>query len=103
MPSQTVGFFEIAISNRHQIVCDYLGYSREVCPHVLGYGVKGNEQAIVFQFGGQSSNIFSSEDEWRCFDLRLVRNVVLRPGPWHTGEKNMAETACVNRIYASVF
>lgn len=52
MPSPIFFVFRYAIQHNEQILFDYHGHRRETCPHVVGYGPDGNEQALVFQFGG---------------------------------------------------
>ena len=102
MPSLTLELFRRAIDEKLQIVCVYDGFPREVCPHVAGYGPMGGEHALVYQFAGQSSKGLSPGGDWRCFELHLVRNAVLREGSWHTGLRHSKQQSCVRRVVAEV-
>jgi hypothetical protein len=81
-----------------QGVCNYNGLSREVCPHVIGWGLRGEEMALVYQFAGQSSKGLPPNGEWRCLRLGDVRDAVLRTGAWHTDPSHTKPQSCVKRI-----
>jgi hypothetical protein len=94
--------FHAAISQKKQIVCTYQGLIREVCPHALGYNHHGGEQALVFQFGGQSSKGLPPQGEWRCLDLSRVTNASIRDGQWHTSYNHSRPQTCVARVVAEI-
>lgn len=101
MPSETFELFSQAVEGRKQIVCTYQGRRREICPHVVGWK-EGREQALSFQFAGQSSKGLPPGGEWRCLILSQVRDVEIRDGDWHTGHGHLRPQTCVNHIFAEV-
>jgi len=94
--------FRQAIAEMKQIVCSYDGYSREVCPHVIGYDPSGTEHALVFQFAGGSASGLPRGGEWRCLELWKVRNAQLRDGDWHTNYSHSKSQVCISRVVAEV-
>lgn len=94
MRSATYELFHTAILERKQIVCEYGGCHREVCPHVLGHTGR-EEMVLTFQFGGESKSGLPPGGEWRCFALADVRNAHLRDGPWRTGTQHGQPQVCV--------
>lgn len=102
VPSPTFELFRSAIRKRQQILCTYQGIPREVCPHAIGWK-HGAEHAMTFQFGGQTSKGWlRSGGDWRCMDLRQVRNVTVRDGTWHTGTNHSRRQTCVDQIAEEV-
>jgi hypothetical protein len=73
MASATYQIFRQAIVNKQQITCTYNGLYREICPHTLGH-TACREQALSFQFAGQSSKGLPPQGEWRCMKLDDVKN-----------------------------
>ena len=102
MPSAVFELFRQAIADKKQIVCTYHGLSREVCPHVVGYGPGGSEHALVYQFAGQSSKGLPRGGEWRCLELFGVRAATIRDGEWHTDTKHTRPQTCVTRVVLEV-
>jgi hypothetical protein len=96
--SQIYDLFLQAARNRSQIVCNYNGLRREICPHVVGWGLRGDEMALSYQFAGQSSKGLPPGGEWRCLKLQDVRDVILRAGPWHTGNNHSRPQTCVKQV-----
>lgn len=78
-----------------QIRCVYGGFTREICPVVLGHS-DGREKALTFQVGGGSSSGLPPGGEWRCLFLDRVTLAALPTvlGAW--------ATATVNRRVASM-
>jgi hypothetical protein len=97
VPSATYRLFRTAILQRRQIVCEYDGCYREVCPHVLGYK-DGAEMALTFQFGGESKSDLPPGGEWRCFALADVHGARIREGPWRTGKQHGKSQVCVDIV-----
>jgi hypothetical protein len=97
MPSSTYILFAEAMAARKQIVCLYDGKRRELCPIVLGHS-QGQEKALTFQFGGQSSKGLPPGGEWRCLFLEKVSGVELRDGSWHAGESHAQPQGCVEIV-----
>jgi len=93
-----------AIIKRRQIVANYKGYDREMCPHVLGTK-KGRYQALFYQFAGHSSSgpiVSGSRNNWRCLFLEELSNVRARDGEWYTSENHSRPQTCVDAIDVEV-
>jgi hypothetical protein len=101
MPSAQYRLFRRAILGRKQIICNYRGFHRELCPHVLGH-THGKETALTYQFAGQSSSGLPADGDWRCLVLTEVRSARLRDGGWHTGNRHTATQACVDIVDVDV-
>ena len=99
--SRIYELFAQAITDRKQILCTYEGYSRELCPHILGQ-TKGEEVALTYQFGGRSKSGLPPGGEWRCLSLSKVRNVQLRDGAWHGGSRHTRPQPCVEVVDVDV-
>lgn len=97
MPSRTYELFRHAMAERRQIVCRYGGRRRELCPVVLGL-TDGEETALTFQFGGDSTSRLPPGGEWRCLRLAKVSDVVLREGPWRAGSSHRRPQGCVREV-----
>lgn len=82
---------------RKQVLCVYGGFRRELCPAVLGHS-RGEEKALTFQFGGESSSGLPPGGEWRCLWLNKVSNVTLRDGPWFAGSSHTWPQDCVEDV-----
>jgi predicted DNA-binding transcriptional regulator YafY len=101
MASATYAIFRQAILELNQITCTYQGRYREICPHVLGYK-SGKEQALAFQFGGDSSKGLAEGGEWRCLVLDQVQDAKMREGPWHTNDSHLKPQTCVDQVDVEV-
>ncbi len=101
MSSATYQIFRQAIINKQQITCTYKGYYREICPHTLGM-TSGHEQALSFQFAGQSSSGLPPQGEWRCMKLEEITNAKIKDGPWHTGANHSRPQTCVKQVDVEV-
>jgi hypothetical protein len=94
MTSATYQLFRTAILGRKQITCVYRGCYREICPHILGF-TDGEEKALTFQFGGESTSGLPRGGEWRCLALAEVSDARMRDGPWRTGGSHRRTQRCV--------
>jgi hypothetical protein len=79
----------------------YDGYSRELCPHVLGHA-KGEEKALAYQFAGASRSGLPAGGEWRCLFLAQVHDARLRAGRWYTGRRHRTTQTCVEIVDVDV-
>jgi hypothetical protein len=95
--SSTYQLFVEAMADKKQVVCEYEGYPRELCPIIVGHS-KGQEKALTFQFGGRSRSGLPAAGEWRCLWLSKVRNVRLRDGPWLSGTRHGQPQGCVDDV-----
>jgi DNA replication and repair protein RecF len=97
MPSSTYELFRQAMADRRQIVCEYDGLRREICPTILGHSDK-EEKALVFQFGGDTTDgPVRPPGQWKCLRLTAVGGAEFQEGPWRTGERHSAQT-CVKEV-----
>ena len=98
MASATYALFLDSMRRRRQIVCVYQGHRRELCPILLGRtGLE--EKALVFQFGGHTSEgPIPAGGDWKCLKLAEVREVRLQDGPWHSGGSHSAAQACMKMV-----
>jgi hypothetical protein len=95
-----------AILERKGITAHYHGYYREMCPHVIGTK-RGREQALCYQFGGQSSSGFiqpdGSPDNWRCIVIADLSGVqIVDVDTWHTAADHSRPQTCVDFVDVEV-
>ncbi len=86
-----------AIIDKQQITAIYHGLVREMCPHAIGTK-DGREQAILFQFGGQSSKGLPEEGEWRCLAIDKLSDLEAVDGPWHTADNHSQPNTCIDEV-----
>lgn len=98
----TYALIRDAVLRKKQVTCDFNGYFRELCPHVIGLGKDGNAQVLSYQFGGSSSKGLPPGGEWRCMAVSAMRNVQVRDGDWHTGYGHSRPQNCVKTIDVEV-
>ena len=97
IPSETYRLFEQAMIERKQVLCDYDGYLRELCPIILGHS-ESKEKALTYQFAGKSTRTLPRGGAWRCLFLDKVSNVQLREGPWYSGDSHTQPLTCVEIV-----
>jgi hypothetical protein len=97
VPSPIYDLFGRAMARRQQILCRYDGYPRELCCIILGHS-QGEEKALTFQFGGESSSGLPPGGEWRCLSLAKVTDPELRDGPWHAGSGHRQPQGCIDKV-----
>ena len=92
-----------AIAKKMQVIAEYKGHLREMCPHVIGTK-NGVPQALFYQFGGSSSRGLygSGRTKWRCIPIGGLKNVQLRIGKWYTDSSHTRPQTCVDKIDLSV-
>ena len=98
MNSTTYQIVREAIQNKLHVLGTYNGYVREMCPHTIGISKKGEEQALFYQFAGESSTGLGptgDPNNWRCIPLRRLLNVTTRAGAWHTAPNHSRPQTCV--------
>ena len=94
----TYNLIRRAIEKRQQVTAMYRGYYREMCPHSVGVNKRGEQQALFYQFGGQSGRGLgppSSPDNWRCLRIDELTDVSVRDGDWHTAPAHTQPQTCV--------
>jgi hypothetical protein len=91
-----------AILDRLQVRATYQGRFREMCPHALGLK-NGRRQALVFQFGGESSRGLRSGGDWRCLSVDGLSEISLHESDWHTDTRySRARQTCVDSLDVAV-
>ncbi|WP_159005998.1 hypothetical protein [Bradyrhizobium sp. S69] len=95
MPSAAYTLFRNAILGERQVVCSYEGRHRELCPHIIGTNISGEEVVLAWQFAGESSGPLP---QWRCLKLANVRDARARDGRWHAGGSHKTTQKCVVNI-----
>ena len=97
MPSRIYRIFAHAVANRLPLVCLYNGYQRHICPVILGHS--GNqEKALVWQFGGETSEGPLRRADWKCFDLANVSDPTGGNGSWQSGLSHLQAQNCVKDV-----
>lgn len=91
-----------AIEKKQQVIATYSNHRREMCPHAIGIGPSGDEQAIFFQFAGTSSkgdaSLLQEADRWRCLKIVGLSDVEIRDGDWHTGGNHSRSNTCIAEV-----
>lgn len=103
-PKRTANTYELireAIARRRQVRALYKGRWREMCPHVLGYR-RGREQALFFEFGGESDSGPAVGGQWRCLAAEELDLVEVREGEWYSGERESRPQSCVEVVDVAV-
>ena len=91
-----------AIKDKKQVFANYEGYSRQFCPHVLGY--KNNELRVLgYQFAGTSSH-GSVTGQWKCFVVANLSSIALHKGPWLTdpSHSHSRSQQCIDNVTTQV-
>ncbi len=98
MHSTAYDTIKAAMKSKQQVICTYGGHSRELCVHTIGTSAD-KEMMLAYQFGGQSSSSFrSDQDRWRCMEIAKVGNVSVRDGSWHTAANHSKSQTCVKDV-----
>lgn len=101
MSSNTYDLIRNAIAKKQIVVATYQDLIREMCPHVIGKK-NGKEQALFYQFGGQSRSdpgiTPGSPNNWRCLPIDGLSNVTVKDGQWVTAENHSRPQTCVDEI-----
>ena len=93
--SSTYALVRNAILRERQVVCNYEGRPRELCPHIIGTNKAGEEVVLAWQFAGESSGKLP---QWRCLRLAHIRDARARDGHWHEGRSHKVTQKCVTEI-----
>jgi hypothetical protein len=94
-----------AIINKKIVTARYHGFNRVMCPHVIGWNKRGEEQALFYQFAGQSSSGLAppgSGQNWRCIPLAGLSGVQISDGDWQTAPNHSRPQSCVHLIDTEV-
>ena len=102
MPSRNYELLKQAIENRQVVEAEYNGWRRKMCPHVVGLASDGSEQALFYQFDGNTSGGsigINSPKNWKCMKVAGLANlrVVEDNEEWHTSLDHYKEQTCVKK------
>jgi hypothetical protein len=86
-----------AIAERRQMVAEYGGHRRELCPHAIGHK-DGKPHALFWQFAGGSSQTLPAGGAWRCLPLAGLTIVEVRAGAWHGPRLDLEAQSCIDAI-----
>jgi hypothetical protein len=90
-----------AILEKHQVHAVFRGRFRELCPYVLGTK-NGRDQALFFQFGGESRRGLPVGGDWRCLPVDELTDVSAHEGPWHGADRYDPSQSCVDEVDVEV-
>jgi len=96
-----------AIREKKQVLAVYDNFSREMCPHALGYK-DGIAKCLFYQYAGDSSGTiypqtdWRADKNWRCMDVDKLFQVTLRDGQWYSRSKHTARQSCVDNVVVEV-
>ena len=99
----TYDLIKNAIENRLCITCFYNGYLRKMSPHVIGTK-NGKEQALFYQYGGESSSGLSSNPvkNWRCIEIYKIERLEINGDIFSTAYNHSRPQTCVDFIDVEV-
>lgn len=105
MPSANYNLIRQAIIDKQCIGADYQGYPRLMAPHTIGLSKSGEEQALFYQYGGESKTGLmppGHPKNWRCIPIAGLTNVRLVDGTWQTGPNHTTPQTCVSHVDVEV-
>ena len=97
MPSAIHAVFLEAMRKKRPVACTYQGHKREICPIMLGR-TSLEEKALVFQFGGTTSDGPLRKPDWKCFKLKDVQDARFIDGHWHAGTEHSEAQHCMKMV-----
>lgn len=91
-----------AITSRRCVRVRTAGFSRDICPHALGFK-GGSPRVLAFQYDGSSVSGLAAGGQWRAFFVDDIDEASLIEGRWHSGPNFVAKVeACLDRVEYSV-
>ena len=99
LSSRSFELFRQAIEQKKQIICQYRGYTRNVCPYVLGYDKNGKERVLALLVRNTPSGAIAGG--WECLQLESVWNVKFEDGAWVAAPSG-ARPDCVEKVEIDV-
>jgi hypothetical protein len=94
-----------AIIEKKCMEASYKGFLRMMCPHTLGANKNGEEQALFYQYGGESSKGLEapgSPRNWRCLRVEELSSLKIIAGTWQGGTNHSKPQTCVDQIDVEV-
>jgi len=90
-----------AILTKTCMEAEYNGYMRRMCPQTLGISKKGEEQALFYQYAGESSkglDVAGSPKNWRCMPVASLSGLRVIEGDWKGGPNHSQPQSCVSEV-----
>jgi len=78
----------------------YDNFPRFFCPHVIGINKKGEEQALCWQYDGETSDGPIVNPVWKCLAVAKFSQFSVIEADWHNGEmgRTGVPTFCVSDV-----
>jgi hypothetical protein len=99
--TQNYDLIRKAVVEGKQVIFNYQGYSREVCPHAIGFK-NGLEKVLTFQFAGGSSSGLPIDGQWRCLFISDISDVQIRDGKWYSRDSHKRPQTCIDQLDVEV-
>lgn len=80
MSSRSFDLIKKAIVEKKQLTLQYHGYTRNMCPYVLGFNKNNKERALALLVRNTPSGWLAAG--WECLDLDHVWKVEFAEGDW---------------------
>lgn len=80
MPTRTFELLKRGIEQKKQMSIQYKGYTRNICPYVLGFTKNNKERALALLVRNTPSGPLIGG--WECLDIEHVWNVKFADGDW---------------------
>ena len=99
MSTSQYDFLRQALLNRTPCSAVYDNLPRFICPHVIG-SKKGEEQVLVWQYAGETSDGPITEPLWKCLKIAKLSQLAIAPGEWRAGVRGPTgvPTTCVGEV-----
>ena len=101
MVDETYDMLAEAILHKRQVILEYHGRKREVCPHTLGEKDE-KKRVLVYQFAGESNTDLPEGGKWRCLDVDKVTILEVKEGEWFTGDSHTRPQTCIDHVEVEV-
>lgn len=101
MPSANYDLIRQAIADKRNINATYKGLFRQLSPHTIGLSGDGQEQALFYQYAGESSTGLAPAghpSNWRCLPINALTNVALNADAWQSASNHSRTQSCVKRV-----
>jgi hypothetical protein len=98
MPMTVHEVLRQAIAMKRCVRVRTAGFSRDICPHALGFK-DGSPRVLAFQYDGASVSGLRGAGQWRAFFVHDISAAVPIEGRWRTGPNFIAKVeACLDRV-----
>jgi hypothetical protein len=95
MPSRSFELIKKAMEQKKQLSCQYRGYTRNICPYVIGYNKNGKERVLALLVRNTPSGPVAGG--WECLEMESVWNIKSEEGEWIAAPAG-ARPECVEKV-----